>query len=76
MRERSSLLISLLFLDASRWRWKARRIQSFILLFGNFGHNRDQSYFLLKERALYLPRADKFEDQFEGAVCQLVDAER
>ena len=31
---------------------------------------------LLKERALYLPRADKFEDQSEGAVCQLADAER
>lgn len=30
----------------------------------------------LKERALYLPRADKFEDQFEGAVCPLADAER
>lgn len=31
---------------------------------------------LLKERALYLPRADKFEDQFEWAVCPLADAER
>ena len=31
---------------------------------------------LLKERALYLPRADKFEDQFEGAVCPFADAER
>jgi len=30
----------------------------------------------LKERALYLPRPDKFEDQFEGAVCPLADAER
>ncbi len=29
-----------------------------------------------KERALYLPRADKFEDQFEGAACPLADAER
>lgn len=31
---------------------------------------------LQKERALYLHRADKFEDQFEGAVCPLADAER
>ena len=29
---------------------------------------------LLKERALYLTQADKFEDQFEGAVCPLADA--
>lgn len=32
--------------------------------------------FLLKERALYLTLADKFEDEFEGAVCPLADAER
>ena len=31
---------------------------------------------LQKQRALYLPRADKYEDQFEGAVCPLADAER
>ena len=31
---------------------------------------------LQKERALYLPRPDKFEDQFEGTVCPLADAER
>ena len=31
---------------------------------------------LQKERALYLPRADKFEDQSEGTVCPLADAER
>lgn len=31
---------------------------------------------LQKERALYLTRADKFEDQFEGAACPLADAER
>ncbi len=31
---------------------------------------------LQKERALYLTLADKFEDQFEGAVCPLADAER
>jgi len=30
----------------------------------------------LKERALFLPRADKFEDQSEGAACPLADAER
>lgn len=30
---------------------------------------------LQKDRALYLPRPDKFEDQFEGAVCPLADAE-
>lgn len=29
-----------------------------------------------KDRALYLPRPDKFEDQFEGAACPLSDAER
>lgn len=28
-----------------------------------------------KERALYLPRANKFEDQFEGEVCLLKDAD-
>ena len=31
---------------------------------------------LQKERALYLTRSDKFEDQFEGTVCPLADAER
>ena len=31
---------------------------------------------VLKDRALYLPRPDKFEDQFEGTVCPLADAER
>ena len=31
---------------------------------------------LLKEKALYMTRADKFEDQFEGAVCSLENAER
>ena len=29
---------------------------------------------LLKEKALYMTRADKFEDQFEGAVCSLEDS--
>ena len=38
--------------------------------------NLAKSISLLKDRALYLPRADKFEDQFEGAVCPLADAER
>lgn len=34
------------FYDPSpRWRRKARRICSFILQVGNFGHNRDRSYF-------------------------------
>ena len=31
---------------------------------------------LLKEKALYLTRADKFEDQFEGAVCSLEDSDK
>jgi len=31
---------------------------------------------LLKERALFMTRADKFEDQFEGAVCALVDSDK
>lgn len=31
--------------NSSRWSWKARRIQKFILMSGNFGYNRDQSYF-------------------------------
>ena len=32
--------------DASdRWSRKARRIRAFILKVGNFGHNRDQSYY-------------------------------
>lgn len=31
---------------------------------------------LLKENALYMTRADKFEDQFEGAVCALEDSDR
>ena len=30
---------------------------------------------LQKERALYLTRADRFEDQFEGEVCLLKDAD-
>ena len=31
---------------------------------------------LLKEKALFMTRADKFEDQFEGAVCSLDDSEK
>ncbi len=31
---------------------------------------------MLKERALYMTRADKFEDQFEGAVCSLEDSNK
>lgn len=31
---------------------------------------------LLKDSALYMTRADKFEDQFEGAVCSLEDSDR
>lgn len=31
---------------------------------------------LLKENALYMTRADKFEDQFEGAVCALEDSDK
>ena len=31
---------------------------------------------LLKERALFMTRADKFEDQFEGAVCSLADSDK
>lgn len=31
---------------------------------------------LLKENALYMTRTDKFEDQFEGAVCALEDSDR
>ncbi len=31
---------------------------------------------LQKDRALYLTRPDKFEDQFEGAACPLADVER
>lgn len=31
---------------------------------------------LLKEKALYMTRADKFEDQFEGAVCSLEDSDK
>ena len=31
---------------------------------------------LLKERALFMTRADKFEDQFEGAVCTLADSDK
>lgn len=31
---------------------------------------------LLKEKALYMTRADQFEDQFEGAVCSLEDSDK
>lgn len=31
---------------------------------------------LLKERSLFMTRADKFEDQFEGAVCTLADSDK
>lgn len=34
-----------LYDDADRWKRKARRILSFILEVGNFGHNRDLSYY-------------------------------
>ena len=31
---------------------------------------------LLKERTFFMTRADKFEDQFEGAVCALADSDK
>ena len=31
---------------------------------------------LLKDKALYMTRADKFEDQYEGAVCSLEDSDK
>ena len=31
---------------------------------------------LLKENALFMTRADKFEDQFEGAVCAIEDSDK
>ena len=31
--------------DAAKWKRKARRIRDFVLVSGNFGHNRDSSYF-------------------------------
>lgn len=31
---------------------------------------------MLKERALFMTRADKFEDQFEGAVCSLENSDK
>ena len=34
-----------LYSDASTWKWKADRILSFIMETGNFGHNRDTSYY-------------------------------
>lgn len=34
-----------LYYDSSRWKRKAKRIVSFIMETGNFGHNRDNSYF-------------------------------
>ena len=30
--------------DAAKWKGKARRIRDFVLVSGNFGHNRDSSY--------------------------------
>lgn len=39
--------------DASKWKKKASRIKIFVLMSGNFGHNRDLSYF---ERYPYLIR--------------------
>lgn len=41
------------YLGGSRWRRKAARIKKFIIKVGNFGHNRDMSYFSTK---LYLVR--------------------
>lgn len=34
-----------LYEGGSRWKRKARRIKDFVLMSGNFGHNRDRSYF-------------------------------
>lgn len=34
-----------LYSDGERWKRKAKRIQNFILMSGNFGQNRDSSYF-------------------------------
>ncbi len=34
-----------LYESSARWRRKARRIQAFVLEVGNFGHNRDMSYY-------------------------------
>lgn len=34
-----------LYSDGAKWKRKAKRIHNFILMSGNFGHNRDSSYF-------------------------------
>ena len=39
--------------DAAKWKRKASRIRDFVLMSGNFGHNRDHSYF---EKYPYLMR--------------------
>ena len=39
--------------DAVKWKKKASRIKDFVMMSGNFGHNRDQSYF---EKYPYLIR--------------------
>jgi len=39
--------------DAAKWKRKAFRIRDFVLMSGNFGHNRDNSYF---EKCPYLIR--------------------
>lgn len=31
--------------DAAKWSWKAERIKAFVMSVGNFGHNRDMSYY-------------------------------
>lgn len=36
----------LLYDGGGRWKRKARRIKDFVLMSGNFGHNRDRSYFV------------------------------
>lgn len=54
--------------DASRrWSRKARRIKSFILKVGNFGHNRDMSYF---EKYPFLVRKTISLWQRLGDICR------
>lgn len=40
-----------LYSEDSKWSWKASRVLDFVLVTGNFGHNRDYSY---KKRYPYM----------------------
>ena len=53
-----------------KWLRKARRIKAFMLKFGNFGHNRDQSYIF--NAPFFKKKAISLRDMMDESLRQLM----